>query len=332
MLERCVALLEAEHLTKRFPVTGVGPLRLRRSAVHAVNGVTFAISRGETLALVGESGSGKSTIGRLALGLLEPDGGVVKWKGRDMGLFKPQELPWLRSQMQIIFQDPLSSLNPRRSVQRVLSEPLRLHRRAEGQALRDRVDELLATVGLTPPSLYRDRFPHELSGGQRQRIGIARAISLQPELIVADEPVSSLDVSVQAQILNLLTRLQRQMGISYLFITHNLSVARCIAQRVMVLYLGEVVEAGPVGAVFAQPLHPYSQALLSATPIPDPRRARQRSRIILRGEMPSPVNPPPGCCFHTRCPETAGVCQRTKPPLRPFSEGRQVACHLVPNH
>jgi oligopeptide/dipeptide ABC transporter ATP-binding protein len=288
-----------------------------------VDGVSFAIARGRTLGLVGESGCGKTTVGRAILRLIEPTSGSIRFLGQEIATLPRRRLRALRPKMQIVFQDPMSSLNPRMTVRQILAEPLRLNgwgRREAGA----RVVELLETVGLSAEQA--DRFPHEFSGGQRQRIGVARALALNPDLIVLDEPTSALDVSVQAQVLNLLRRLQRERGLTYLFISHDLSVVRHLCDEVAVMYLGRIVETGPVEKVFADPQHPYTQALLSAVPIPDPEvRAK---RIILTGDVPSPVHPPPACRFHPRCPRAQQVCREIDPPLEEKRPGQLAACHF----
>ena len=323
-------LVRAESLVKEFTVRR-GFVRGERHTLRAVDRVSFTVRRGETVALVGESGSGKTTTGRLLLRLLEPSAGRVVFEGKDLAALDGPALRRLRPRMQIVFQDTTASLNPRKTVLQILAQPYRVHGIADRREVRERVDGLLARVGLTPPARYSDRYPHEFSGGQRQRIGIARAIAFAPSFIVADEPVSALDMSVRAQILTLLKGLQREMGLSYLFITHDLAVVRSVSQRVLVMYLGQIVEEAPVAQIFARPLHPYTQALLAATPIPNPRRARERQRLLLPGEPPSPLAPPPGCRFHTRCPFVMPVCSREEPPLVPIEGNRQVACHLYPS-
>jgi oligopeptide transport system ATP-binding protein len=316
--------LQVEDLVKHFPVGG-GLLRKPKGVVKAVDGVSFALNRGETLALVGESGCGKSTLGRLILRLVEPTAGRIVLDGTDVGALPTGDLRRLRRRMQIIFQDPFASLNPRLSVARILAEPLELHGLTRGAATEERVRELLGLVGLSPQ--HGERFPHEFSGGQRQRIGVARALSTNPDLIVCDEPVSALDVSIQAQVVNLLQDLQARFGLSYLFIAHDLAVVKHIADRVAVMYLGRIVEIGDKRTVYDDPRHPYTQALLSAAPRPDPTAARER--IILQGDVPSPMRPPPGCAFHTRCPHARERCAVEPPPLRPVGTGRLAACHFA---
>jgi len=290
--------------------------------VRAVDGVSFTVGRGEVVGLVGESGSGKTTLGRSVLRLIEPTSGSVSFDGREVTDLGPAELKALRSQMQIIFQDPFASLNPRMSVGDILAEALHLHRIGTPADRRKRIGELLEKVGL--PATAAQRFPHEFSGGQRQRIGIARALAVNPKFIVADEPVSALDVSIQAQIINLLQDLRQEMGLSLLFIGHDLSVVEYLCERVVVLYLGHVMEAGPTASLYARPRHPYTRALLDAAPVPDPRARRQR--ITLKGDLPSPINPPSGCVFRTRCPFAIEACAQTIPPLTPMGPQHEVAC------
>jgi len=318
-------LLRVDNLVKRFPVKG-GILRRTIDEVHAVSGVSFTLGRSETLGLVGESGCGKSTTGRLILRLIEPTSGAVWFEDKNVTALDRRQLLALRRDMQIIFQDPFASLNPRMTVGAIIGEALIIHRLARTQREReDRVVDLLETVGLRADHIRR--FPHEFSGGQRQRIGIARALAVSPKLIVCDEPVSALDVSIQAQVVNLLEDLQDKFGLSYLFIAHDLSVVEHISHRVAVMYLGRIVEIASAHDLYSAPLHPYTEALLSAVPIPDP--TVKRRRIRLEGDPPSPLRPPPGCAFHTRCPiAKKEVCAADAPPLREATPGHWVACHL----
>ena len=318
------ALLEVRELTKHFPIKR-GLLSRTVGHVRAVDGVSFAVRSGEVLGLVGESGCGKTTTGRCILRLLEPSSGSVRFDGREVTTLKRRELRALRREMQIVFQDPYSSLNPRLTVGSMLGEALAIHRLARGAAARERVAELLTLVGLSPD--HARRYPHEFSGGQRQRIGVARALAVNPRLIVADEPVSALDVSIQAQIINLLRELQRRMNLTYLFIAHDLSVVEFISDRVAVMYLGKIVETAPSAELYRRPLHPYTVSLLSAIPVPDPDR--RRARIVLKGDVPSPAKPPSGCRFHPRCFMAREVCAREEPVLKELAPGHWSACHFA---
>ncbi|MFN8591695.1 MAG: oligopeptide/dipeptide ABC transporter ATP-binding protein [Thermomicrobiales bacterium] len=319
-------LVEARNLVKRFPIVSGTVIQRQTGAVRAVDDVSLQIPRGQTVGLVGESGCGKSTLGRLLLRLIEPTEGSVWFDGEEITGAPADRLRHTRRRMQIVFQDPESSLNPRRTVGEIVTRPLVIHGQASRSQLPARAGELLTMVGLEPD--MRHRFPHEFSGGQRQRIGIARALALRPSFIVLDEPTSSLDVSVQAQILNLLNDLQRDLGLTYLFISHNLNVVGYFCDMTTVMYLGQVVESGPSEAIHSEPLHPYTQALISAVLVPEV--GRQRDRIVLKGDVPSPVNPPAGCRFHTRCPFVMDICRQTAPPLTEQSPGHRVACHLYP--
>ena len=321
-------LLEVDGLARDFAVRR-GLIRAREvGRVRAVDRISFTVARGETLALVGESGCGKSTTARMVLRLLEPSAGTIRFEGNDITALRGAALRGLRRRMQMIFQDPFASLDPRQRVDSIVEEPLILHGIGDSAARHARVTELLSLVGLSPE--HATRYPHQFSGGQRQRIGIARALALEPALIVCDEPVSALDVSVQAQVINLLQDLQARMRLSYLFIAHDLAVVRHIADRVAVMYLGRIAELSPRDALYDRPLHPYAEALLSAVPEPDPNRETTRQRIILTGDVPSPANPPRGCAFSTRCPRVMEICRTTRPELAEVEPGRQVACHLYP--
>ena len=325
-------LVEIEDLKVHFPIESGMLLGRRIGEVRAVDGVSLTIKSGETLGLVGESGCGKTTVGRTVLRLYEPTAGRIVFDGQDITHLGGQELRKLRRRMQMVFQDPYASLNPRRNVASIVGEPLRVHGLASGAAVEQRVRELLDVVGLPAGAIHR--HPHEFSGGQRQRIGVARALALQPDLIVADEPVSALDVSIQAQLINLLEDLQDEFDLTYLFIAHDLAVVRHISDRIAVMYLGQIVEVAPSAGLYHQPLHPYTRSLMSAVPIPDPVAELGRERIVLRGDLPSPANPPSGCRFHTRCPWRQPTrCHDEEPRLRAFAlEGgdeRLVSCHYV---
>ena len=320
-------LLKVDHLVKHFPISR-GIIFMRQvGAVHAVDDISFDIYQGETLGLVGESGCGKSTTGRTILQLYKPTAGHVYFEGVDLTTLKSEEMRKARRNMQMIFQDPYASLNPRMTVGEIVGEPLVIHNVLRGKAVDERVEELLALVGLNPA--FANRYPHEFSGGQRQRIGVARALALQPQLIVCDEPISALDVSIQAQVVNLLEDLQMEFNLTYLFIAQDLSVVKHTSNRVAVMYLGIIVELATRAELYSHPLHPYTQALLSAVPIPDPIAEEKRKRIILQGDVPSPVNPPSGCRFRTRCPLAVDICKEQKPEFREVSPGHFVACHLV---
>jgi oligopeptide/dipeptide ABC transporter ATP-binding protein len=310
-------LLAADHLEHHFPG--------RAGPVRAVDDVSLAIGRGETVGLVGESGCGKTTLARCLLRLLEPTAGSVRFDGRDITRASRRALAPLRRGMQMIFQDPYGSLNPRKRVGQIVGDPIRVHGLADGRAVERRVHELLARVGLNPE--HYNRYPHEFSGGQRQRIGVARALALEPRVVVADEPVSALDVSIQAQIVNLLADVQREFELAFLFIAHDLAVVRHVSDRVAVMYLGKLVEISSSDELYAKPIHPYTGALLSASPIPDPEANAARERIVLQGEVPSPAAPPSACRFHTRCPRATELCARVEPPLVDYGNGHLAACH-----
>jgi len=327
MVAERVPLVQVIHLKKYFPITRGVILQRHIGDVKAVDDVTFDIYKGETLGLVGETGCGKTTVGRTLLRLYEPTSGEIIFDGVDLLKLKGNELRRMRRRMQIIFQDPYASLNPRMTVGAIIAEPLEVHGVARGKEKEERVQELLRVVGLNP--YFVNRYPHEFSGGQRQRIGIARALALNPDLIVCDEPISSLDVSIQAQVVNLLEELQEQFGLTYLFIAHDLSMVRHISDRMAVMYLGKIVELADRDEIYLNPLHPYTQALMSAVPVPDPEIEEKRQRIILKGEIPSPANPPKGCNFNTRCPVAMDVCYEAEPEYREVKPGHWVACYRV---
>jgi len=320
-------LLQVENLVKHFPVGG-GMFSKPAGQVRAIDGVSFTLHRGETLGLVGESGCGKTTTGRCILQLERPTSGRIVFEGVDLATLSEAELRKVRRRVQVIFQDPYSSLNPRMTIGQIIAEPIRVHGIVQEPAAREkRVQELLEQVGLL--AQHARRYPHQLSGGQRQRVGIARALAMEPTLIICDEPVSALDVSIQAQIINLLEDLQKRLGLTYLFIAHDLSVVRHISDRVAVMYLGKIVEITDRTALYEAPRHPYTRALLSAVPIPDPAVEETRERTVLRGEVPSPLNPPSGCVFHPRCPIAVARCSTEIPSLREIRSGHRGACHLA---
>lgn len=332
-------LLKVSGLTKYFPINRGVVFQTHVGDVHAVDGVDLEVYPGETVGLVGETGCGKSTLARVIMRLYEPTGGTIEFDGNDITTLKGNELRELRRDMQMVFQDPYASLNPRKTVGSIVSEPFQLHGTVERNKRKATVQELMELVGLSPE--HYNRYPHEFSGGQRQRIGVARALALRPRMIVADEPVSALDVSVQAQILNLLSDLQSEFNLTYLFIAHDLSVVKHVSNRVAVMYLGKIAEIADGDTLYRQPRHPYTGALLSAVPVPDPRLAKQKQQIVLEGDVPSPIDPPSGCRFHPRCPRTKqlakvngspdGVeprCREEVPELRPFAEGQLAACHF----
>lgn len=319
-------ILRVDDLKMHFPIYR-GVFQRQVGAVRAVDGVSFNIIRGETLGLVGESGCGKSTTGRAILQLYKPTAGQVHFEDVDLIKLRGEELRQMRRKMQMIFQDPYASLNPRMTVEQIVGEPLIVHSAATGKEIHERVEHLLETVGLNPA--FSTRYPHEFSGGQRQRIGVARALALQPSFIICDEPISALDVSIQAQVVNLLEELQEQFNLTYLFIAHDLSMVRHISRRVAVMYLGVIVELTTRDELYLSPLHPYTQALLSAIPVPDPVVDAQRKRTILEGDVPSPANPPSGCRFRTRCPIAETQCAESRPEFREVKPGHFVACHLV---
>jgi oligopeptide/dipeptide ABC transporter ATP-binding protein len=322
------ALVRCEHVVKHFPVRA-GLLRREVGRVHAVDDVTLEVRKGETLGIVGETGSGKSTLARCIARLYDLTSGTVIFDGRDISRLSRGQMRPLRRGIQMIFQDPIGSLNPRRRVGSIIGDPFAIHGIGPGEQRKRRVQELMQLVGLNPE--HYNRFPAEFSGGQRQRIGVARALALRPKLIIADEPVSALDVSIQAQILNLLTDLQNEFGLTYIFIAHDLSVVRHVSDRIAVMYLGKIVEVASVSEMYARPRHPYTNALLSAVPVPDPDHADKRERIILLGDVPSPINPPSGCRFHPRCPKAQNMCTEVEPPLEVKKDDRRdhvAACHF----
>lgn len=316
-------LLKVQDLKVHFPIKK-GILARTVGHVHAVDGVCFELEKGETLGIVGESGCGKTTAGMAAMHLTPPTGGNVFWQGRNMGQMSRGELRALRKDMQLIFQDPYSCLNPRMTVNQILSDPMDVHGLYTGGKRMERLAFLLETVGLSPEQ--GKRYPHEFSGGQRQRIGIARALALDPSLIIGDEPVSALDVSIQAQIINLLKRLKKQFDLSLVIISHDLAVVEYLCDRIIVMYLGKIVESADFASLYGNPRHPYTRTLLSAIPVPDP--FRKKERIILQGDVPSPIHPPPGCRFHTRCPNSMEICRRKEPEMKTFGPGHSAACHL----
>ena len=326
MISDPYALLDVRGLQMHFPVSKGVIFQSKVGEIKAVDGVSFQIMRGETLGLVGESGCGKTTIGRCILQLLRPTGGEVRFRGEDLTQLSGKEMRPLRKELQVIFQDPYGSLNPRMTVGSIVEEPLIIHKIGDRNERKNRVQELFEVVGLNPNMM--DRYPYEFSGGQRQRIGIARALAVNPTFIVCDEPVSALDVSIQAQVINLLRSLQERFDLTYLFIAHDLSVVRHISDRVAVMYLGKIVEITGRDELYRDPKHPYTRALLSAVPIPDPVVEASRERIILTGDVPSPIDPPKGCSFHPRCPFAMDVCREITPVLKPTTQGHSVACHL----
>ena len=317
-------LLEAEHVQLYFPIKQGVLIDRTVGHVHAVDDVSLRLNEGETMGVVGESGCGKSTLARCFVRLLEPTDGAIRYRGKDITHLNRKQLDPMRREVQLVFQDPVSSLNPRKRVGQIIGTPLRLHG-MEGKKVEARVRDLLGRVGLNPEHI--NRFPHEFSGGQRQRIGIARALAMEPQLIVLDEPVSALDVSIQAQVVNLLDDLQDDLGLSYVFIAHDLSVVRHVSDQIAVMYLGKLMELSPARELYEKPLHPYTEALLEAIPIPDPEENARRERNVLSGEPPNPINPPSGCRFHTRCPHATEICSAVEPPLAEYATGHVAACH-----
>ncbi len=318
-------ILEVENLVKHFPIKSGIIIDRQVGAVQAVDDVSFTLREGETLGLVGESGCGKSTLCRALLQLIQPTSGSVRFEGRELVGLSGKQLRPLRREMQMVFQDPYASLNPRKRVGEIVGDPIQLNKIASGKELRTQVQDLLERVGLSAE--HFNRYPHEFSGGQRQRIGIARALALRPKLIIADEPVSALDVSIQAQIINLLEDLQQDFNLTYIFVAHDLGVVRHVSDRIAVMYLGKMVEVGDAQDVYANPVHPYTESLLSAVPIPDPRENAARKQTILEGDLPSPANPPPACRFHTRCPRATEICSQDEPPLVEHRRAHLAACH-----
>ena len=319
------ALVQVDHLVKYFPIKAGILFGRTVDHVHAVDDVSLRVWAGETLGLVGESGCGKTTMSRTIMRLIDATEGTIRYRGNDITKAGHKQMAPLRREMQMVFQDPFASLNPRKRVGQIIGEPMRLHGLESGGERRRAIQRLLERVGLSPE--HYNRFPHEFSGGQRQRIGVARALALEPRLIVLDEPVSALDVSVQAQIINLLKDLQGELGLTYVFVAHDLGVVRHVSDRIAVMYLGKIVEVSPAEELYTKPIHPYTVALLSAIPIPDPKENAARGQLVLEGDVPSPIDPPPACRFHTRCPRATEVCRRVEPPLVDYGNGHLAACH-----